>query len=220
MYRSGMLSLALSLFLACLTLVLVTRAFVLAALASACIASVVLVFLGAMQLLGWTLGAPRLATPASATCQSRRAVGEVGVATGVVECVGIAIMVGLAVDYIVHMSTAVAHCGLRGRDAVGFALRTVGLSVVSGAVTTIGAAVFLLPCEMAVFQQFGAPLLSMSLEFGSAALPRLLPDLVRFKVPRRLCEHVCTTSSCRRLHSAATSSCTSRRGAAMQAPWW
>ena len=80
---------------------------------------------------------------------------QCGVATGVVECVGVAIMVGLAVDYIVHMSTAVAHCGLQGRAAVGFALRTVGLSVVSGAVTTIGAAVFLLPCEMAVFQQFG-----------------------------------------------------------------
>jgi protein dispatched 1 len=66
-------------------------------------------------------------------------------------------MVGLAVDYIVHMAASVAHCGIPGCQGVQFALRTVGLSVVSGAVTTIGAAVFLLPCEMAVFQQFGVP---------------------------------------------------------------
>jgi hypothetical protein len=75
---------------------------------------------------------------------------------GVVECVGVAIMVGLAVDYVVHVSSAVAHCGEAGRRAVEAALRTVGLSVVSGAATTIGAALFLLPCEIAVFQQFGA----------------------------------------------------------------
>lgn len=77
---------------------------------------------------------------------------------GVVECVGIAIMVGLAVDYIVHMATCVAHCPAHGRDGVTFALRTMAMSVMSGAVTTIGAALFLLPCEMAAFQQFGAPL--------------------------------------------------------------
>ena len=76
---------------------------------------------------------------------------------GVVECVGVAIMVGLAVDYVVHMSAGVAHSSATGSDAVALALRNVGLSVVSGAVTTIGASLFLLPCEMAVFQQFGAP---------------------------------------------------------------
>lgn len=75
---------------------------------------------------------------------------------GVVECVGIAIMVGLAVDYVVHMATCVAHCPAHGRDGVTFALRTMAMSVMSGAVTTIGAALFLLPCEMAAFQQFGA----------------------------------------------------------------
>ena len=57
MFRSGIASLALSLLLACATLVAVTGNLVLAGLASACITSVVVVFLGAMQLLGWTLGA-------------------------------------------------------------------------------------------------------------------------------------------------------------------
>ena len=57
MFNSGVMSLALSLFLACLTLVLVTGNLVLAGLASACITAVVVVFMGAMQLLGWTLGA-------------------------------------------------------------------------------------------------------------------------------------------------------------------
>jgi hypothetical protein len=56
MFRSGKMSLALSLLLACLTLVLVTGNLVLAAMASACITSVVVIFLGSLQLMGWTLG--------------------------------------------------------------------------------------------------------------------------------------------------------------------
>ena len=57
MFVSGRWSLALSLLLACGTLVLVTGHLALAAFASACIAGVVVVLVGAMQLLGWTLGA-------------------------------------------------------------------------------------------------------------------------------------------------------------------
>jgi hypothetical protein len=267
MFNSGMVSLGLSLFLACATLVVVTGNLILAALASACISSVVVIFLGSMQLMGWSLGAPLWdsclrfgrstpfglgVTPGPAfytaygrfhpgscllwpcsmcrrwewlhlhtggtskttwpparhtppsepirnmtaarelkearpvhgrACLSRRPVILHGVecmflkdgrscsrscslsaactvpveCAGMVECVGVAVMVGLAVDYIVHMSACIAHCGHTGRTAVETALRTVGMSVVSGAVTTIGAAVFLVPCEMAVFQQFGAP---------------------------------------------------------------
>eukprot|EP00892_Ulva_mutabilis_P012184 jgi/Ulvmu1/9338/UM050_0088.1 len=150
MFRSGQMSLALSLALACAVLAAVTGNLVLALLASACMCAVVIVFLGAMQLFGWSLG--------------------------VVECVGIAIMVGLAVDYIVHMATCVAHCPAHGRDGVTFALRTMAMSVMSGAVTTIGAALFLLPCEMAAFQQFGTMVvvtLSTALVFSLVVFPAL-----------------------------------------------
>jgi hypothetical protein len=69
MLRSGVLSLALSLALACATLIAVTGNLALAGLASGCITSVVVVFLGAMQLLGWTLGAPQ-------TCSRRWTIGR------------------------------------------------------------------------------------------------------------------------------------------------
>jgi hypothetical protein len=57
MFRSGKLSWLLSLCLAWLALVLVTFNLLLAAMACACITSVAVIFLGALQLMGWTLGA-------------------------------------------------------------------------------------------------------------------------------------------------------------------
>lgn len=58
MFQSGQASLALSLALACAVLAAVTGNLVLALLASACMCAIVVVFLGAMQLFGWSLGAP------------------------------------------------------------------------------------------------------------------------------------------------------------------
>lgn len=57
MFRSGEVSLALSLALAAATLVAVTGNLLLAALASAAVAGVVAIFLASMQILGWSLGA-------------------------------------------------------------------------------------------------------------------------------------------------------------------
>lgn len=57
MFRSGQVSLALSLALALLALVAVSGNVVLALLASACMFAVITIFLGAMELMGWTLGA-------------------------------------------------------------------------------------------------------------------------------------------------------------------
>lgn len=57
MFRSGQISLALSLALALLALVVVSGNVVLALLASACMIAVITIFLGAMELMGWTLGA-------------------------------------------------------------------------------------------------------------------------------------------------------------------
>ena len=64
-------------------------------------------------------------------------------------------MQGFEVDYIVHVATCIGHSPESGRAGVTFALRTMGMSVVSGYTTTVGAALFLLPCEMGVFTQFG-----------------------------------------------------------------
>lgn len=67
-------------------------------------------------------------------------------------------MQGLEVDYIVHVATCIAHSPVSGRAGVTFALRTMGMSIVSGYTTSVGAALFLLPCEMGVFTQFGTML--------------------------------------------------------------
>ena len=57
MFRSGQISLALSLTLALLALVAVSGNVVLALLASACMIAVITIFLGAIEMMGWTLGA-------------------------------------------------------------------------------------------------------------------------------------------------------------------
>ena len=66
------------------------------------------------------------------------------------------LVVGLSVDYVVHLAEGYSrsvheHRLGRTRDM----LEEVGISVVSGALTTIGASVFLLFAEILFFAQFG-----------------------------------------------------------------
>lgn len=56
MFQSGQVSLALSLALALLALVAVAGNVVLAFLATVCMISVLTIFLGVVELMGWTLG--------------------------------------------------------------------------------------------------------------------------------------------------------------------
>ena len=65
-------------------------------------------------------------------------------------------MVGLAVDYVVHLAEGYSrseHLDRNGR--LRDALEEVGISVLSGAVTTLGASMFLLIAEILFFKQFG-----------------------------------------------------------------
>ena len=79
----------------------------------------------------------------------------------------------MAVDYTVHIANAYVNAGEEvanggGSDGCGggaggreswrrirVALRRMGLSVISGAVTTVGAAAFLLGCLITFFDTFG-----------------------------------------------------------------
>ena len=130
------LNLAASLALAFLVLLISTRDLVVSVLATTSIGSVVATVLGTMQLLGWSFGI------------------TVSICTTV--------LVGLSVDYTVHIANAYVNSGevggggSGGREArIRVALRRMGLSVISGAVTTIGAAVFLLGCIITFFDTFG-----------------------------------------------------------------
>ena len=66
------------------------------------------------------------------------------------------VVIGLAVDYCVHLCHSYhLHSGNR-HDKVMKALSDMGVSVVSGALTTMGAGFFLLQTSMTFFQTFGS----------------------------------------------------------------
>ena len=74
----------------------------------------------------------------------------------VLESINMSLVVGLAVDYVVHFAEAYNHSThsdrlQRTRDA----LELVGVSVLSGATTTLGAALFMLFSQILFFVQFG-----------------------------------------------------------------
>lgn len=65
-------------------------------------------------------------------------------------------VVGLSVDYVVHLAEAYRSSpSPRREDRVRHMLESIGLSVLSGAITTIGAAVFMLFAQIQFFFQFG-----------------------------------------------------------------
>jgi len=92
----------------------------------------ILCVLAFFQLVGWTLGA--------------------------VEALSITILVGLSVDYVLHLAESYnnteAHADNR-HYRVTESLTRMGASVVSGAITTIGSAIMLLFCQLEVFVKFG-----------------------------------------------------------------
>lgn len=120
---STMIGVLLALGLAFGSLVVFVGNFIVASLAFACIAAVVTCTLGLMVLQGWSLGA--------------------------IEAICATIVVGFSVDYIVHYSLAYIEAPEKTRSArVTRALVDVGISVQSGAITTIGASIFLFATQI------------------------------------------------------------------------
>merc|ERR1712072_894249 len=79
-----------------------------------------------------------------------------GYTFGAIEAVGVTIFVGMSVDYGLHMAHGFhsAH-GSNRFEKVRDALTHLGISIIGGAVTTAGAAVFLFFCHMYLFIQLG-----------------------------------------------------------------
>ncbi len=66
------------------------------------------------------------------------------------------LLVGLSVDYVVHLAEGYSRSQRPDRHGrVQDMLREVGISVLSGAVTTLGASIFLLAAKILFFVQFG-----------------------------------------------------------------
>ncbi|XP_064622607.1 protein dispatched homolog 1-like [Lineus longissimus] len=75
---------------------------------------------------------------------------------GVLESLNLCLVVGLTVDYVVHMVQAYTHSPRKKRnERVQDALRQVGVSVLCGAITTLGSSFFMLFAKIQFFMQFG-----------------------------------------------------------------
>lgn len=74
----------------------------------------------------------------------------------VLESLNLSLVVGLAVDYVVHLAEAYSRStALNRKGRVKEMLERMGVSVVSGAVTTLGSALFMLFAKIVFFMQFG-----------------------------------------------------------------
>jgi len=75
---------------------------------------------------------------------------------GVLESLNLTLVVGLAVDYVVHLADGYVRSQKQSRrDKVRDTLGHVGISVLSGASTSLGASVFMLAAKILFFFQFG-----------------------------------------------------------------
>lgn len=80
----------------------------------------------------------------------------VGWKLGVLESLNLTLVVGLAVDYVVHLAEGYVTCPFPSRqEKVKHTLGHVGISVISGACTTLGAAGFMFAAKILFFFQFG-----------------------------------------------------------------
>ena len=80
---------------------------------------------------------------------------------GVSECIAIVIIIGFSVDYVVHLANAYLESTAIDRNGrLQFALLTMGISVVSGAITTFGAGFFLVFPVIVFFYKMGILMIS------------------------------------------------------------
>lgn len=127
---TAILCASVSVALAFLLLLVASRDIVITVVSTLCIVCVVATVLAFMWAAGWTLG--------------------------IIESINLTVLVGISVDYTVHL--AVAY-GLHARgtryERMRIALEHMGISVFSAAVTTIGSAVFLTFTVVLFFVRFG-----------------------------------------------------------------
>ena len=110
-------------------LLIATRSPLLGFLSIICIALIVSSVVTIMVLKGWELG-----------------IGE---------SIGVVIAIGLSVDYVVHLAAEYIHSKKVDRvEKLQQSYRAMGISIVSGTVTTMGSAVFLFGGQFILYQKF------------------------------------------------------------------
>ena len=125
-----MTGIIIGLCLALVILVVATTNFAVGVLATLIIALITCSVLGVINMIGWKLGP--------------------------LESLNLTLVVGLAVDYVVHLAEGFMELKHETREVkVKHTLTHVGISVLSGACTTLGASIFLLAAKILFFFQFG-----------------------------------------------------------------
>jgi predicted RND superfamily exporter protein len=74
---------------------------------------------------------------------------------GVSESLGVVILIGFSIDYVVHLSAHYVHSPFYGRqERMQHAFKEMAVSIFSGALTTLGAGIFLYPALLRIFRKF------------------------------------------------------------------
>ena len=121
--------LQMSIGFALVALLLVTQNLVMAVYASVTIGLIVVNVLGIIPYMGWQLGSS--------------------------ESVGVVVCIGFAVDYVVHLASHYVHSTYHSNhDRTKESLREMGISILSGSLTTILATAVLFLCVIITFYKF------------------------------------------------------------------
>ena len=117
-YKGALQGMAISVSLAFLIMLIATRNIIVSLYAIVSVIFIVANITAVMVFLGWELGVP--------------------------ESVATVIVIGFSVDYVVHLAAHYVHSPSYSRDTKATdAVTAMGISILSGAITTIGSGVFL-----------------------------------------------------------------------------
>ena len=136
-----------------------------------------------------------------------------------IESVCMTILVGMAVDYVVHVASAYVRCpdeelrkaeteaeaaaavcetftsgtarNARARARAAYALSAMGPPIVGGFVTTVGASVFLWQCSIVMFVQFGVFVAVVRVRYACKLARPLLHVLALPRCSHRDCASHC-----------------------------
>lgn len=121
-------------------LLIATRNIILAILSILCVSVVIVSVLAIMVMKGWELG--------------------------ISESISVVILIGLAVDYVIHLASDYTHSVHESRhDKIKQAYSEMGVSILSGTITTLGCGVALFGGKMITFQKF-AVIISGTIAFS------------------------------------------------------
>ena len=129
MVKGAIQGVAISLLFAFAVLLVSTMNILIALYSTLCIVIIVVSIMGIMQILGWQLG--------------------------VTESVALVVLIGFSVDYVVHLANHFVESHFKKRvDRLRHSLKEIGVSILSGAVTTILSGMVLYLCSTTLFKKF------------------------------------------------------------------